>query len=150
MANGEQKFSQVGRALLVTRVAEFGASSVAIFPFMATHAYIEGEGVLQSLAFALGAPFLISVFFSIFLYGPLAFGVQYGAIRLGLRSKGALSILPTLICLADGSWVIGSWSNPIPNIALVWSAMFTMTLTIFMVNYRFLSHLTPKAEPISR
>jgi hypothetical protein len=138
---------QIARTLLVTRLAEFGASSVAIFPFIAAHAYLDGEGIVQSVASALAAPFLILVFFILFLYGPLALGVQYGAVRLGLTSKLALSIFPTLICLADGSWVIGSWSNPIRNIGVVWSAMFAMTFVIFIVNYRF---LTPLAEKIDR
>jgi hypothetical protein len=141
---------QIARTLLKARVAEFGASSVAIFPFVVMHTYFEGEGILQSFISALAAPFLIFVFFSVFLYCPLAFGIQYGAVRLGLRSRVALSILPTLICLADGSWVIGSWSNPIRNIGLLWSAMFAMTLAVFIVNYRVLASLVAKADRASQ
>ena len=131
----------IARTLFVTRVAEFGTSSVAIFPFIATHAYLEGDGIFQSVSSALAAPFLVLVFFTLFLYGPLALIVQYVAVRLGLSSKLALSIFPTLICLAVGSWIIWSWSNPIQNIALIWSAMFAMTLAIFIVNYRCLNPL---------
>lgn len=134
---------EVARTLLSIRIAEFGASSVAIFPFIVIHTYVGGGGFFQSFTSALAAPFLIFVFFSVFLYCPLAFGVQYAAVRLGLKPKVALAILPTLICLADGSWVIASWSNPIQNISLLWFAMFAMTLAVFVVNYRF---ITPYAS----
>lgn len=83
----------------------------------------------------IGAPFfIIGVFFTLFLYAPLALAFQLALRRLGVGNRVLNSLVPATLFAAEAGWVIGSWSNPLPSISIIWTTFVVGVILVFVVN----------------
>lgn len=83
----------------------------------------------------IGGPFFImGVFFTLFLYAPLASVFQLAIMKCGIRSPVLNSLVAATLFAAEAGWVIGSWSSPLPSIGIIWTTFGVGVFLVLTVN----------------
>jgi hypothetical protein len=83
----------------------------------------------------IGGPFFImGVFFILFLYAPIASAFQLALRKFGVKNPVINSVVPATLFAAEAGWVIGSWSNPLPSIGIIWTTFVAGVFLVLIVN----------------
>lgn len=122
-----------GHMFLKIRIYEY--IIVSILNIVTSFVVLHEDPILDRII----APFfVIGVFFVLFLYAPASFLLQFLSEKFITRNSIVTALVPSVTFAAISSWVVLTWSNPLPSVGLIWAAIGVSVLSVFVINVSML------------